>query len=209
MTDIRVFPLGMLQTNCYLLAHAGRAVAVDPGGDPGPVLAFLTDAGLRLERILNTHLHFDHIAGNAALSRATGAPIQASEADRFLLDNWVGRGGMMGMPVVEDFHFENLGPGEMDLLGHTCQVLPTPGHSPGSLTFHVPDLEAAFVGDVIFKRSIGRTDFPGGDTQTLQRSIQDVIFTLPPDTRLYPGHGPMTTAGDEKTHNPFFGAMSI
>lgn len=209
MTDIRVFPLGMLQTNCYLLAGAGRAVAVDPGGDPGPVLAFLADAGLRLERILNTHLHFDHIAGNAALSRATGAPIQASEADRFLMDSWVGRGGMMGMPLVEDFHFENLGPGPMDLLGHTCQVLSTPGHSPGSLTFHVPDLGAAFVGDVIFQRSIGRTDFPGGDTQILQRSIRDAIFTLPPDTKLYPGHGPMTTAGDEKTHNPFFGAMSI
>jgi glyoxylase-like metal-dependent hydrolase (beta-lactamase superfamily II) len=207
--EIRLFPLGMLQTNCYLLVSGGSAVAVDPGGDPGPVLAFLQESNLRLERILNTHLHFDHTAGNAALSRATGAPIMASETDSYLLESWLGRGGMMGMPVVEEYAFENLEPGDTELLGLECRILATPGHSPGSLTFHLPGLAAAFVGDVIFQRSIGRTDFPGGDMDILQDSIRRAIFSMPPETRLYPGHGPMTTVGDEKTHNPFFGAMSI
>jgi glyoxylase-like metal-dependent hydrolase (beta-lactamase superfamily II) len=208
VTDIRVFPLGMLQTNCYLLARDGRAVAVDPGGDPGPLLEFLKDRNLVLERILNTHLHFDHIAGNAALSRATGASILAPEADRFLLETELGRGGVMGLPLVEDFIFADLPLGETMFLDLPCLILPTPGHTPGSVTLHFPGLAAAFVGDLIFQRSVGRTDFPGGDMKILQESIQARIFTLPPDTALYPGHGPATTAGDEKTHNPFFGAMT-
>ncbi len=208
MTDIRVFPLGMLQTNCYLLTRGERALAVDPGGDPGPLLEFLRDRNLVLDRILNTHLHFDHIAGNAALARATGAPILASEEDRFLLETELGGGGFMGLPVVETFDFTPLVVGETEFLGLPCLVLPTPGHTPGSVTLHFPGLAAAFVGDLIFQRSVGRTDFPGGDMKALQESILKRIFNMPPETALYPGHGPATTAGDEKTHNPFFGAMT-
>lgn len=209
MLDVRVFPLGMLQTNCYLIVHDQAAVAVDPGGDPAAVIGYLRQENLALERILNTHLHFDHIAGNAALAEATGAPILGPEADRFLLDTEIGRGGFMGLPRIQDFAFETLAPGGTVFAGLPCTVLATPGHTPGSLTFLFPDLKAAFVGDLIFQRSVGRTDFPGGDPKALENSVIREIFTLPPDTTLYPGHGPATSAGEEKKHNPFFGATTF
>lgn len=208
MLDVRVFPLGVLQANCYLVVHDQAAVAVDPGGDPAAVVDYLRREGLTLEHILNSHLHFDHIAGNAALAEATGAPILASEADRFLLDTEIGGGGFMGLPRIAAFAFKPLEPGAAIFAGLPCTVLGTPGHSPGSLTFLFPDLRAAFVGDLIFQRSVGRTDFPGGDQKALQDSVTGKIFTLPADTALYPGHGPATSAGEEKTHNPFFGAMT-
>lgn len=205
--DIATFPLGSLQTNCYVLANGDRAVAVDPGGDPGPVLAHLKARGLTLTHILNTHLHFDHTAGNKALSEATGAPVLAHESDSSLLETWLGRGGDMGLPLITPYEWQPLEPGEAEFAGADCRVLHTPGHSMGSLTFHFPDAGAAFVGDLIFYRSIGRTDFPGGDLEILKRSVQEHIFTMPPETRLLSGHGPETTVGDERNHNPFFGGF--
>lgn len=205
--DIATFPLGSLQTNCYVLANGDRAVAVDPGGDPGPVLAHIKARGLTLTHILNTHLHFDHTAGNKALSEATGAPVLAHESDSSLLETWLGRGGDMGLPLITPYEWQPLEPGEAEFAGAACRVLHTPGHSMGSLTFHFPDAGAAFVGDLIFYRSIGRTDFPGGDLEILKRSVQEHIFTMPPETRLLSGHGPETTVGDERNHNPFFGGF--
>lgn len=205
--DIATFPLGPLQTNCYVLSNGAEAVAVDPGGDPASVLRHLADKGLTLTRILNTHLHFDHTAGNKALSEATGAPVLASDADRVILDSWLGRGGDMGLPLIEPYTWEDLGPGEAVFAGAQCHIFATPGHSPGSLTFYFPEAGAAFVGDLIFYRSIGRTDFPGGDLAELKRSVKTHIFSLPPETRLLSGHGPETTAGDEMNHNPFFGGF--
>ncbi|WP_272699437.1 MBL fold metallo-hydrolase [Desulfovibrio sp. Fe33] len=205
--NIATFPLGPLQTNCYVLANGKEALVVDPGGDPGPVLRHLENEGLTLTVILNTHLHFDHTAGNKALSDATGAPVMANDADGYLLDNWLGAGGDMGLPSIAPYKWQNLEQGETVFAGAACRVLHTPGHSPGSLTFHFPDAGAAFVGDLIFYRSIGRTDFPGGDIEALKRSVNEHIFTMPPETRLLSGHGPETSVGDERNHNPFFGGF--
>jgi glyoxylase-like metal-dependent hydrolase (beta-lactamase superfamily II) len=202
--EIKTFALGPLQTNCYVLAGEGEAVAVDPGGDPAPVLAYLKDNNLTLTHILNTHLHFDHTYGNSALSAATGAPILHGGDDAYLLDGELGRGGLFGLPQVEPYEAETIEPGQASFAGFHCTVLATPGHSKGSLTFYVPEAGAAFVGDLIFFRSIGRTDFEGGDLDELKRSVRENIFTLPPQTTLLSGHGPETTVGDEMNHNPFF-----
>jgi hydroxyacylglutathione hydrolase len=204
MITVRTFPLGPLETNCFLLSNEGAAVAVDPGGKPARILRVLKEEGLALTHILNTHMHCDHIYGNLELSGATGAPILGSPKDEFLLQIEIGRGGFMGLPSVSEFSFERLEPGEQPLLGETCMVLATPGHTPGSLSFHFPGSNIVFVGDLLFYRSIGRTDFPGGSMDTLLRSVREQIFTLPRETVVYPGHGPETTVGDEKLHNPFF-----
>jgi glyoxylase-like metal-dependent hydrolase (beta-lactamase superfamily II) len=205
--DIATFPLGALQTNCYVLSNGREAVVVDPGGDPAPLLQHLEAGGLSLTAILNTHLHFDHTAGNKALAEATGAPILANDADGYLLDTWLGRGGEMGLPPLDLYEWTNLEPGETTFAGAPCTVFHTPGHSPGSLTFYFPDAGAALVGDLIFYRSIGRTDFPGGDIEALKRSVREHVFTLPPETRLLSGHGPETTVADERNHNPFLGGF--
>lgn len=197
-------PLGPLGTNCFICSVDDEALVVDPGGEPSEVLALLRTRGLSLKHILVTHLHFDHIYGCAALARATGAPILASSEDAFLLETEIGGGGMMGLPRVEPFDFTPLAPGKREFLGQECRVLATPGHTPGSLTFYFPQHGRAFVGDLIFRRSVGRTDFPGGSTETLTDSIEREIFTLPPETLLHNGHGPDTNVGDERNHNPFF-----
>jgi len=202
--DVRTFPIGPLETNCYLAFADGKAVAVDPGGDPAPLLSFMKQQGLTLTHILNTHLHFDHIFGNAALKAATGAPILANPEDAYLMDTELGKGGVWGLPLVDDFSYTELAPGDAEFLGAPCQVLHTPGHTPGSLTFYFPDSRVAFVGDLIFNRSIGRTDFAGGDLETLRQSVIERIFTLPDDVVLYSGHGVATTVKEEKLHNPFF-----
>lgn len=202
--EIRTFPLGPLETNCYLAHADGQAIVVDPGGDPAPLIAFLQEKELKLTHILNTHLHFDHIFGNDALQEFTQALIYANQEDAYLLDTELGKGGVWGLPKVDDFTFKPLSPGELTLLGSTCQALHTPGHTPGSLSFYFPEHAVAFVGDLIFNRSVGRTDFPGGDFETLRRSVIERIFSLPDEVTLYSGHGPATTVADEKNHNPFF-----
>ncbi|WP_147820658.1 MBL fold metallo-hydrolase [Salidesulfovibrio onnuriiensis] len=202
--QIKTFPLGPLETNCHVLSHDGKAVVVDPGGDPSEVLAHLEKEGLTLTHILNTHLHFDHTYGNRALSEATGVSILAGADDKPLLSTELGRGGMMGLPSVEMFEIEEIGEGEHEFAGLACKVFTTPGHSTGSLSFYFPEAGACFVGDLIFYRSIGRTDFPGGSLEVLKASVAEKIFTLPKETRLFSGHGPDTTVGDEMHHNPFF-----
>ncbi|WP_018123780.1 MBL fold metallo-hydrolase [Desulfovibrio oxyclinae] len=201
---VKTIPLGPLETNCYVLSDGGRAVVVDPGGEPGPLLKYLEEQGLEVDAILNTHLHFDHTLGNKALADALEKDILASEDDRPLLDTELGGGGMMGLPEVPAYDFKPLTPGETEFAGMRCRIFATPGHSQGSLTFYFPDAQCAFVGDLVFYRSIGRTDFPGGSLDVLKKSVEENIFTLPPETVLYPGHGPETTVGDEKNHNPFF-----
>ncbi len=209
MSDIKVYPLGPLQTNCYVVVNEGRALVIDPGGDPADPVAYLKSTGVELDRILNTHLHFDHIYGNRQLSEVSGKKIYASDDDLVLMEIEVGRGGMMGFPTVDPFETENMPAGETELIGLECRVLSTPGHTPGSLSFYFPELKAAFVGDVLFRRSIGRTDFPYGNTEQLLSSVKDQLFTLPEDTVVYSGHGPETTVGDEKNHNPFFNGLQI
>jgi len=202
---IHTFALGPLETNCYVLHDSAYALAVDPGGDPAQVLAFLKAKHLTLLAILNTHLHFDHILGNASLHAATGAPIRTPAGDAYLLESELGMGGMWGFPKVPAFESTPLTEGEESFGPFCCQVLHTPGHSPVSLSFSLPSEQAVFVGDVIFYRGVGRTDFPGGDMGVLLRSIQTKIFILPGDTRLYPGHGLPTTVADEQRNNPYCG----
>jgi glyoxylase-like metal-dependent hydrolase (beta-lactamase superfamily II) len=202
--DIVSFPLGPLETNCYLLMAGQTALAVDVGGHPGPVLDQLKARNLTLAAICLTHLHCDHLYGVAALALETGATVLAGAEDAGLMDLDLGRGGLMGLPLVDPFAWEAVAPGETSLAGQVCRVLATPGHSPGSRSFYFPEAGAVFVGDLLFYRSIGRTDFAGGDYDVLLRSVVTEIFSLPDATLVYPGHGPATTVGDEKRHNPFF-----
>ena len=204
---IKTFTLGPLETNCYVVHDSAYALAVDPGGDPAAVIAFLKSKQLTLLAILNTHLHFDHILGNAALHAATGAPIRTPVDDAYLLESELGMGGMWGLPKVPAFESTPLPEGEHSFGPFLCRVLHTPGHSPGSVCFAVPLEQAVFVGDLIFYRGVGRTDFPGGDMGVLVRSIQTKIFTLSGDTRLYPGHGLPTTVADEQRNNPYCGVF--
>lgn len=204
MPEIHTFALGPLQTNCYLVINAGQALAIDPGGPPEPVIHKAQAQRARIGAILNTHLHFDHLYGNQALHQATGASILVPEKDVPLLSSGLGSGNYMGMPKVEDFAYATLQPGERSFIGLDCRVLETPGHSPGGLSFYFPELRAVFAGDVLFAGSIGRTDFFGGDLETLLAAVRAQLFTLPPETVVYPGHGPSTTISEEARHNPFF-----
>ncbi len=204
MLEIKTFPLGVLQTNCYVLHSQQEALVIDPGGDPQRIIDYLRENGLALAMILNTHLHFDHIQGNAALAESAGAKIFAPEEDRFLLDTEVGGGGFMDFPETPEFGFEDLNKGTHEFLGHECTILSTPGHTPGSLSFYFPDLKTVFVGDLLFHRAVGRTDFPGGSMEVLKKSAREKIFTLPDDTVIYSGHGPESKVIDEKQNNPFF-----
>jgi glyoxylase-like metal-dependent hydrolase (beta-lactamase superfamily II) len=204
MLKVTVMALGPLDTNCYVVHSDREAVVIDPGGEAQEILSFLASEKLNLTAILNTHLHFDHIQGNADLVAATGLTVMASAKDGFLLENELGGGGMMGFPRTPSFSFSPLEEGDLPLLGTTCRVLATPGHSPGSLSFYFQELGAVFVGDLLFYRSVGRTDFPGSSERELIRSVRSNIFTLPEETVVYPGHGPETTVGQEKLNNPFF-----
>ncbi len=201
---VETFPLGPLQTNSFLACSGGLAAVCDVGGDPAPILAYLKKNSLTLTHILLTHLHCDHLYGVAALARATGAPVWGSGADRFLMDTELGGGGLMGLPLVAPFEFVDASPGEVEAAGRPCRILATPGHSPGGLSFYFPQDGVVFVGDLLFSRSVGRTDFPGGDHDQLLASVKEWIFTLPGDTAVYPGHGPATSVAQERRHNPFF-----
>lgn len=204
---VQTFPLGPLETNCHIVSNKVDAVVIDPGGDPKPVLAFLEKHHLKLQAILVTHLHFDHLYGVAALHKSTDAPVMVPPADAHLLGSEFGSGGVWGFPKVENFESTPLKAGELTLGSLRCTVLDTPGHTPGSVSFYFPDEEAACTGDLLFYRSIGRTDFPGGDLDTLLHSVRQQIFTLPGKTDVFPGHGLATTVDDEKNNNPYCGAF--
>lgn len=197
---VHTFPLGPLETNCYLLVEGAEAVAVDPGGDPASVVDYLNKNSLKLAAILNTHLHFDHVGGNAALARATGATIYLCTEDLFLLE--ATSGTRFGLPATEHFEYQNLLPGETTFMGLRCTVIHTPGHSPGSLSFYFPDQGVLFSGDVLFRRDTGRSDLPGGSRPILENeTIRGKLYKLPGKTVVYPGHGPETTIGEEKVEN--------
>lgn len=201
--QIKVMPLGPLETNCYLLSSSSEAVVIDPGGDPAPILEWLSNHKLKLTHILNTHLHFDHTYGNFRLSAAAGVKIQAGAAEKLLAGTELMQGGLFDLPLVEDYTWEAIEPGRYQMLGLKCEVRATPGHSPGSLTYYFPDAAVAFVGDVIFRGAVGRTDFACASHTQLLQSIETQILTLPDETTLYPGHGPSTTVKRERKSNPY------
>ncbi len=204
---ITTFPLGPIETNCHLVYDGPDAVVVDPGGDMndglGDVLDFIQAHKLSVRAILCTHLHFDHIYGVAALHRATNAPVYAPKGDKSLMDTEVGAGGVWGFPRVESFAWEDLPEGQHTFGSIVCQVLATPGHTPGSVSIYIPSMESVLTGDLLFFHSVGRTDFPGSSPEALKRSLHKKIFVLPPQTEVYPGHGPNTNVGEELSHNPY------
>lgn len=199
------FPVGPLETNCLILYDAGQAVVLDPGagrkGGLDRVLDFLEAHALTVAAVFCTHLHFDHVTGAAELAEAFKAPIYGGEADRYLLDDTVA--ASWGFPPVPPFTFRALEEGEHTFGPFACRVLFTPGHTPGSFSLHVPAEQALFSGDLLFRRSVGRTDLPGGDAAALRASIRNKVLTLPPETTVYPGHGPETTVGAEAACNPY------
>jgi glyoxylase-like metal-dependent hydrolase (beta-lactamase superfamily II) len=193
---------------------SGEAVLIDPGDEVEELLTLAARSGLALRHILLTHAHVDHITGVAAAKAALGVPIYLHRADLFLYDNAVQHGQIFGLhvtppPAVDVFY----APGQVITFG-TYEVRPhhTPGHCPGGVCLQVVKKGSAgaklFVGDTLFAGSIGRTDLPGGDYDTLIHAIRTVLLAFPDDTEVYPGHGPMTTIGQERRTNPFLTGLS-
>lgn len=205
---IATFPIGPLSTNSYLINDATDAVAIDVGGDPAPMLAYLLEHKLNLVAICLTHMHFDHLYGVADLASATNAPVYAPEGDRPIMDTESSKGGIWGMPPVKPFTTEQLPVGKTMFGDMECMILETPGHTPGGVSLYFPKFNAVFTGDALFYRSLGRTDFPLGNHQQLLDSIHRKLFTLPDKVEVYPGHGPATTIGSEKLENPFCGEFA-
>ncbi len=203
---IQTVHVGITQTNCYIVGceETREGVVIDPGGHPKRILKAVEENELTIRYVLNTHCHFDHMGANAEIVAATGAPLALHPAELPILE---ARGGasLFGVSVGEspgpDVELED---GQVLEVGALrFRVLHTPGHSPGGVTFYLEEEGAAFDGDVLFSEGVGRTDLPGGDWGTIQRSIQEVLFALPDETVIYPGHGPKTTVGREKRSNPW------
>jgi len=207
--NVHVLPAGPIQTNAYLLtdASSGRAVLVDaPEGVWSQVEPILEKEGCRLTGLWLTHGHWDHIQGAAEVARESGAPVLAHKADRPMIETpEVMRPLMLpGLRVEPSKVTRWLEDGEtLDALGERVKVSHVPGHAPGSLMFYFPRAAAAFVGDALFRGGIGRTDLPGGDFGQLEKSIRSRIYTLPEETTVFPGHGGVTTVGDERHGNPY------
>lgn len=205
-----IVPVTSLVQNCSLIGcdDTGRAAVVDPGGDPDRILEAADAGGFSIEKILLTHAHIDHAGAAAALSQCLGVPIEGPHVeDRFWIDLLPQQSQMFGFPASEAFVPDRwLEHGERVRVGQTeLEVLHCPGHTPGHIVFFERAARLALVGDVLFKGSIGRTDFPRGDHAALIRSIREHLWPLGDDVRFIPGHGPMSTFGEERQGNPFVG----
>jgi glyoxylase-like metal-dependent hydrolase (beta-lactamase superfamily II) len=208
---IERFPVGPLDNNLYVLTadQGSDAIVVDPSLDSAHVLPILKSRGLTVRRILLTHAHVDHILMVKPFQDATGAPVWLHEDDRMLYELGSRQAEGMGLPwpgTAPIDHWVREGE-DAGLPGIEVTAIHTPGHSPGSITYVTP---AGLVsGDVLFCESVGRVDLPGGDWDTLVRSIRGRLFGYPPETSVYPGHGPITTIGHEMKVNPFVGAPAF
>ncbi|MDP5208553.1 MBL fold metallo-hydrolase [Microbulbifer sp. 2205BS26-8] len=201
-------PVTPFQQNCTLLwcEDSKRAAVVDPGGDLDKICAFVHKRGLSLEKILLTHGHLDHVGGTAALSRQLQLPIEGPHrGDQFWIEQLPMQAQMFNFPPVEVFTPDRwLAQGDIVEVGdQQLEVLHCPGHTPGHVVFFHRPSQLALVGDVLFAGSIGRTDFPQGDHDTLIRSITERLWPLGDGVRFVPGHGPMSTFGQERRTNPF------
>ncbi len=193
-------------TNSYLVWEEGKdkAVLVDAGLNTELILDFIRKKGLGLEAVLLTHGHPDHLVGAADVAEATGADVYLNSIEAKVVEMMPEM--ILAMLGIDELktpeEFKPLEDGQvLELAGLTIKVLHTPGHSPGSVSFLIDD--SLFDGDLVFRGSIGRTDFPGGDFGTLIRSVKEKVFVLPTETKVYPGHMGMTTVGWEKRTNPF------
>jgi hydroxyacylglutathione hydrolase len=201
--------LGAYETNCYVLRSdeaAEDCLVIDPGLEPERLIDFLEKYHLNPAAVLLTHGHVDHIAGVPALREQFGATkvlIHALDA-RMLTEPQMNLSTMSGMAFRTDPQDVTLQEGDViERTGVKLAVIHTPGHTPGGICLYSRDDAVAFVGDTLFAGSIGRTDFPGGSISQLLASVKEKLFTLPDETKVYPGHGPATTIAHEKAHNPF------
>jgi glyoxylase-like metal-dependent hydrolase (beta-lactamase superfamily II) len=205
--DVRMLTVGPLQENAYLLREAGstHALLVDPGDEAERLLGVIGELGVQLDAILLTHTHFDHVGAVAEVARATGAPVYVPELEREVLANINDYVGFAGFGPFESYEAdETVAGGErLQLAGLDIDVIFTPGHSPGHVTYSVDGEDALFSGDVLFQGSVGRVDLPGGDWPTLAASIETLLERHPDETRVHPGHMGLTTLGAERATNPF------
>jgi hydroxyacylglutathione hydrolase len=203
---VKVLPVGPLQTNCYVVGceKTKLAAVIDPGDEAERILEVIRDSGLTVTHVLLTHAHFDHIAAVDEVMKVTGAPL-ALHPDDLSLFNAGGGSVFFGIqsPPIPDPTIRLAAGQEIPIGELTLHVLHTPGHTPGHVTFHEPNERVVFDGDVLFAQGIGRTDLPGGSYETLMRSINQQLMTLPDDTVVYSGHGPATTIGRERASNPW------
>jgi len=208
MIDVRMFTVGPVQENCFIVRHkdSDAALIVDPGEEAPKLLGALERLEVRtVAAILVTHTHFDHVGAVAPVARATGAPVYCPELEKRVLANIMDYVPWPGFGPFESYEADHTVAGgeTLELAGLTLEVLFTPGHSPGHVTYAIRNEEAVFSGDVLFQGSVGRVDLPGGDWPTLLASIESLMASLPPETTVYPGHMGITTLGRERATNPF------
>jgi glyoxylase-like metal-dependent hydrolase (beta-lactamase superfamily II) len=207
---IKTLQVGPLQCNCTIIGDiaSGKAIVVDPGGDADKILGLLDEQGLQVVQVIHTHAHFDHFLASGDIHEKTGASLCLHKEDKPLWDNLDMQCGMYGLPfkpVPSPTHWLSHEE-ELQAGGVKGKAIHTPGHSPGSMSFHFEDFKLLIAGDTLFRGSIGRTDLWGGDSQTIEKSIRNQLYTLDEETRVVTGHGIATTIGYEKQHNGFIRA---
>jgi len=208
MIDVRMFTVGPVQENCFIVRQkdSGTALIVDPGEEADRLLRAVDDLGIeKVEAILVTHTHFDHVGAVEPIALATGAPVYCPELEREVLANIMDYVPWPGFGPFESYEADHTVAGgeTLELAGMKVEVLFTPGHSPGHVTYAIRDDRALFSGDVLFQGSVGRVDLPGGDWPTLLSSIQSLVDEFEPETVVYPGHMGITTLERERATNPF------
>jgi hydroxyacylglutathione hydrolase len=208
MIDVRMFTVGPVQENCFIVRAkgSGSALIVDPGDEADRLLRAVDELGIeRVEAILLTHTHFDHVGAVAPVAEATGAPVYCPELEREVLANIMDYVPWPGFGPFESYEADHTVAGgeTLELAGFKIEVQFTPGHSPGHVTYAIRDEGALFSGDVLFEGSVGRVDLPGGDWPTLLASIQSLVDEFAPETTVYPGHMGITTLDRERATNPF------
>lgn len=204
---VKTFPVGHLQCNCTVIGDpvTKQAIVVDPGGDSEKILGVLAENGLSVSQILHTHAHFDHFLASGRMKEATGASLCLHRADKPLWDIVDQQCAMFGFPCdpIPDPDHWLAHEEDITLAGLKGQAIHTPGHTPGSMSFSFPELKLLVAGDTLFRGSIGRTDLWGGDTDAIQRSIQQRLYTLDEETAVVTGHGPSTSIGFEMRNNMY------
>jgi glyoxylase-like metal-dependent hydrolase (beta-lactamase superfamily II) len=205
--DVRMVTVGPVQENCFVIRRDGAdsALMIDPGEEADRLLHVVDELGVKLEAILLTHTHFDHVGAVAPVARSTGAPVYCPKlevgvlADIMAFVPWPGFGPFESYDADETVQ----GGERLHLAGFDIDVIFTPGHSPGHVTYAIDDEGALFSGDVLFQDSVGRTDLPGGDHATLMASIAGLLERYGDDVAVHPGHMGLTTLGRERATNPF------
>jgi hydroxyacylglutathione hydrolase len=210
--DVRMFTVGPVAENSYVFRRDGsdRALIIDPGEEAPKLLGALDELGVTLDGILLTHTHFDHVGAVAPVAKATGAEVWVPQIEKPVLADIMSFVPWPGFGPYESWDAEHTVSGgeKLELAGFEIDVIFTPGHSPGHVTYSIPDEGVIFSGDVLFEGSVGRTDLPGGDWPTLLDSIRGLVDSLPEETRVFPGHMGLTTLGAERATNPFLAELA-